>query len=377
MSGSGEQRVTPLELFFDLVFVFAITRVTSLMAHDLSWASIGQGLLVLAALWWGWAAYAWLTNHVAGDEGRARIVVFVAMGAMVLVALAVPDAFGDHALLFALAYLVMRLAHLGLYWVASSEEAEVHVAVARLLPSAIVGPLLLVAAAFADGTLQTALWVLALAIDYGGPLVTGVAGYRVHPAHFAERFSLIVIIALGESIVAIGVGAGDEELTTAIGLAAVLALAASAALWWAYFDVVAPVAERRLRELSGVARNTLARDSFAYLHLPLIAGIELFALGVEQVVGHADEALSIEASAALFGGVALYLLAHVAFRWRNVHSLNRQRLVAAALCAACIPLGTEINSVASLALVTALAVSLIAYETLRFGSDRARVRMPA
>ena len=237
---STEQRVTPLELFFDLVFVFAITRVTALMAHDLSWTSIGQGLLVLAALWWGWAAYAWLTNHVAGDSGSARVVVFVAMGAMVLVALAVPGAFGDHALLFALAYLVMRLAHLGLYWVASSEEAEVHVAVARLLPTGIGGPLLLVAAAFTDGTLQAALWVLALAIDYGGPLVTGVAGYRVHPAHFAERFSLIVIIALGESIVAIGVGAGDEVLTAADRVAAVLALATSAALWWAYFDVVAP-----------------------------------------------------------------------------------------------------------------------------------------
>src|SRR5688572_14287846 len=155
--GETEQRVTPLELFFDLVFVFAITRVTSLMAHDLSWASIGQGLLVLAALWWGWAAYAWLTNHVAGDSGSARVVVFIAMGAMVLVALAVPDAFGDHALLFALAYLVMRLAHLGLYWVASSEDAEVHVAVLRLLPSGIGGPLVLVAAAFTDGTLQAAL----------------------------------------------------------------------------------------------------------------------------------------------------------------------------------------------------------------------------
>jgi low temperature requirement protein LtrA len=345
--------------------VFAITRVTALMAHDLSWASIGQGLLVLAALWWGWAAYAWLTNHVAGDSGSARVVVFTAMGAMVLVALAVPDAFGDHALLFALAYLVMRLAHLGLYWVASSEEHEVHVAVARLLPSGIGGPLILVAAAFTDGTLQTALWVLALVIDYGGPLVTGVAGYRVHPAHFAERFSLIVIIALGESIVAIGVGAGDEELTAAIGLAAVLALATSAALWWAYFDVVAQVAHRRLGELRGVARNTLARDSFAYLHLPLIVGIELFALGVEQVVGHADEALVIEASTALFGGVALYLLAHVAFRWRNVHGLNPQRLVVALLCAACIPLGAELNAVVSLALVTALAVGLIAYETVR------------
>jgi low temperature requirement protein LtrA len=377
MSESGEQRVTPLELFFDLVFVFAITRVTSLMAHDLSWVTIGQGLLVLAALWWGWAAYAWLTNHVAGDEGRARLVVFLAMGAMVLVALAVPDAFGDHALLFALAYMVMRLAHLGLFWVASSEEPEVHIAVAKLLPAGIGGPLLLVLAAFADGTLQTALWVLALAIDYGGPLVRGVAGYRVHPAHFAERFSLIVIIALGESIVAIGVGAGDEELGTRVGLAAVLALAASAALWWAYFDVVAPVAHRRLGQLSGVARNTLARDSFAYLHLPLIAGIELFALGVEQVVGHVEEPLSTEAATALFGGVALYLLAHVAFRWRNDRSISRPRLVTAAVCAACIPLATELNAVVSLALVTALAAGLIAYETVRLGSERARVRMGA
>jgi low temperature requirement protein LtrA len=174
-----------------------------------------------------------------------------------------------------------------------------------------------------------------------------------------------VIIALGESIVAIGVGAGDEELSTQIGLAAVLALAASASLWWAYFDVVAPVAHRRLGELRGVARNTLARDSFAYLHLLLIAGIELFALGVEQVVGHVDEALSIEASTALFGGVALYLLGHVAFRWRNVHGLYPQRLAVAAVCAACIPLGTELNAVAALALVTALAVGLIAYETVR------------
>src|SRR6185436_3041706 len=172
----------------------------------------------------------------------------------------------------------------------------------RLLPSGIAGPLLLVAAAFTDGTLQAGLWILALAIDYGGPLVTGVAGYRMHPAHFAERFSLIVIIALGESIVAIGVGAGDEPLDLAIAVAAVLALVTSAAMWWAYFDVVAPVSQRRLAELRGVARNTLGRDSFAYLHLPLIAGIELFALGVEEVVGHVDEELPIEAAVALTGG---------------------------------------------------------------------------
>jgi low temperature requirement protein LtrA len=374
---SYEQRVTPLELFFDLVFVFAITRVTGLMAHELSWTSIGQGLLVLAALWWGWAAYAWLTNHVAGDDGRARLVVFLAMGSMVLVALAVPEAFDAHALLFALAYLVMRMAHLGLYWVASSEDPDVHVAVGKLLPTATTGPLLLVVAAFTDGGVQAALWIAALVLDYGGPLVRGVAGYRVHPAHFAERFSLIVIIALGESIVAIGVGAGIEPLDAAIGLAAVLSLVSSAALWWAYFDVVAPVAQRRLAELRGVARNTLARDSFAYLHLPMIAGIELFALGVEQVVGHADEPLKVQAAAALFGGVALYLLAHVAFRLRNAGTVNRQRLAAAIVCAACVPLGAELDALAGLAVVTAITVALIAYETIRFRESRVRVRLAA
>jgi low temperature requirement protein LtrA len=372
-----EQRVTPLELFFDLVFVFAITRVTALMAHDLSWASIGQGLLVLAALWWGWAAYAWLTNHVSGEDGRARVVVFVAMGAMVLVALAVPQAFDAHALLFALAYLVMRMAHLALYWVSSLEDPEVHVAVGKLLPTAITGPLILVAAASTDGALQAALWIAALALDYGGPLVTGVAGYRVHPAHFAERFSLIIIIALGESIVAIGAGAGDEALTAALGVAAVLALVTSAALWWAYFDVVAALAAQRLAELQGVVRNTLARDAFAYLHLPLIAGIELFALGVEEVIGHVDEPLAAEAQAALFGGVALYLLAHVAFKWRTTRSLGVQRLWAALLLLAFVPLGADLSALAALGVVTAVSVALIAYEVMRFREARSRVRVAA
>jgi low temperature requirement protein LtrA len=158
-------------------------------------------------------------------------------------------------------------------------------------------------------------------------------------------------------------------------VAAVLALVASAGLWWAYFDVVAPVAHRRLSELRGAARNTLARDSFAYLHLPMIAGIELFALGVEEVVGHVDEALKLEASSALFGGIALYLLAHVAFRLRNVRSVNRQRLATAIVCVACVPLGTELEALAALALASALVAALIAYETLRFSADRARVRM--
>jgi low temperature requirement protein LtrA len=375
MSAPGdalEQRVTPLELFFDLVFVFAITRVTGLMADDLSWTSIGQGLLVLAALWWGWSAYAWLTNHVSGNDWRARVVVFIAMSAMVLVALAVPEAFDSHALLFALGYLVMRMGHLGLYWVASRDDPDVHRAVLLLLPSATTGPLLLVLASAADGTVQAALWIAALVIDYGGPLVIGVAGYRVHPAHFAERFGLVVIIALGESIVAIGVGAGAEPLDFAVAVSAVLAVIGSAALWWAYFGAVAPLAHDRLTQLSGPARNLLARDAFAYLHLPLIVGIQLFALGVEQTVAHVDEALDPPAAAALFGGVGLYLLAHVALRLRVLGTLNPYRLVAGALSVAAIPLATEVRAPVALALVTAIAAAVIVVETALSREPRVR-----
>ena len=186
-----------------------------------------------------------------------------------------------------------------------------------------------------------------------------------------------MIIALGESIVAIGVGAGDHPLDVAIGVASAGGLAASAGLWWAYFDVVAPLAGRRLGELSGAVRNTLARDAFAYLHLPMIAGIQLFALGVEQVVGHVDEPLKLEAATALFGGIALYLLGHVTFRLRTTGGLNHARLLAAVVALACVPLATELNAVAALAVACALVAALIAYETVRFAADRARVRMEA
>ncbi|MDF2749669.1 MAG: low temperature requirement protein [Gaiellaceae bacterium] len=371
---ASEPRVTPLELFFDLVFVFALTQVTAMLAADLTWPGLLRGLLVLGALWWAWAAYAWLTNEVSGEDGRARLVVFGAMAAMILVALAVPEAFDEHALLFALAYLVVRFAHLGLFWVGSDDEG-VHGAVLRLVPSATVGPLLLVTAALADGPVQGGLWLLALAIDYAGPYVRGVSGWRLHPAHFAERFGLIVIIALGESIVAIGIGAADETITLSLGVAAVLGVAAACALWWAYFDVVAVVAERKLTEAQGDARTELARDSYAYLHLPMIAGIVLFALGLKSTLAHLHEPLEAVAVAGLCGGVALYLVAHVLFRLRNVHTLSRPRLVTAALAVATVPLALETTALTALAVVTALCAGLIAYETIRYREARRRVRL--
>jgi low temperature requirement protein LtrA len=369
-----EQRVTFLELFFDLVFVFAFTQVTEMLSDEPTWSGLGRGLLVLAALWWAWSAYAWLTNTTNPEEGAVRLAMFASMAAMLVAALAVPDAFRDDALAFGVAYFVVRVLHLVLYAVAAKGDPDLMGAVTRLVPSATIGPALILAAAAFDGGAQASLWALALVIDFGGVLVMGMSGWRVSASHFAERFGLVIILALGESIVSIGVGAAGLPLDADLIVAATLGLIVAASLWWAYFDVVAPVASRRLREAQGIERTRLARDSFAYLHFPMVAGIVLVALGVKKTLGHVHDPLDIVPAVALCGGITLYLLAHVAFRLRNVHTLNRQRVVAAAACAAIIPVATEVSGLAALASVAAICVLLIAYEAVRFREARHRVR---
>jgi low temperature requirement protein LtrA len=369
----AEQRVTPLELFFDLVFVFGLTQVTSLMSADPTWSGLARGMLVLAALWWAWAAYAWLTNTIDPDEGAARLAVFGAMAAMLIVGLAAPGAFDDDALLFGVAYLAVRVLHIVLYALAADDE-DIRGAVMRLAPTSIVAPGLILGAAALDGTPQGIVWLVALAVDYSGPLFGGGRGWRVFPAHFAERHGLIVIIALGESIVAIGIGAAGIDLGGRVVLAAILGVVVSAALWWSYFDVVAIVAERKMTEAKGVARSRIARDSYSYLHLPMVAGIILLALGVKKTIGHVDEPLEPVPAVALCGGVALYYLAHIAFRLRNVHSVNWQRLVAAVGCLALIPVATNARAIVSLAAIAGLCAILTTYEAIRFREARARVR---
>jgi low temperature requirement protein LtrA len=369
-----EQRVTPLELFFDLVFVFAITQVTSLMSESPTWEGMAEGLLVLAAIWWAWAAYSWLTNTIDPEEDLARLSMFAAMAAMLVVALATPKAFGDDGVLFGCAYLAVRVLHVVVYAYAS-RDVNIRGAVYRFAPTAITAPALLIIAGTLDGLPQAALWAGALALDYAGPAIAGMEGWQVFPAHFAERHGLIVIIALGESLVALGVGASETiELNSGEIAAAGFGLVIVAALWWAYFDVVALVAERKLREAQGVARNALARDSYSYLHLPMIAGIVLLALGVKKALGDPGEPLDTVPAVALCGGVALYLLAHIAFRLRNLSTLNRQRLVTAVVCAALIPVATAFAAVVAVGIVAGLCTSLIAYEAIRFREARARVR---
>jgi low temperature requirement protein LtrA len=370
----GEERVTPLELFFDLIFVFALTQVTGLVSASPTWEGLAQGVLVLGMLWWAWAAYAWLTNTLDPEDVTVRLAMFGAMAAMFVASLAVPHVFGDDALLFACAYALVRLAHLGLYVLAGRGDRDLLGAIGRLAVGSSLGITLLFVASAFDGRLQLALWAVALVTDLLGAYVRGGRGWTLSAGHFVERHALVLIIALGESIVAVGVGAGEAELDLGVLAAALLGLAVSAALWWAYFDVVAIVAERKLKEVTGFAQLTMARDSYSYLHLPMVAGIVLFAVGVKKTLAHVGDALELVPAVALSGGVALYLLAHILFRLRNVRSLNRQRLVVAVLLVGTIPVAVEIPALATLGLVAFLSAALIAYEAIRFADARHRVR---
>jgi low temperature requirement protein LtrA len=258
--------------------------------------------------------------------------------------------------------------------VASRDDPGLRHSVTGLAVSTGIGSGLLVAASFADGELQGALWLLALALDMGGPYFIDSSGWRLAPAHFAERHGLIVIIALGESIVAIGVGA-EGEVDAGVVVAAVLGMAVAGALWWLYFDIVALVAERRLSNAAeGRERNEVARDSFSYLHLPMVAGIVLLALGLKKTLEHVDDPLKPVPAVALLGGIALYLLAHVAFRWRNVHRFSVQRVVCAAVLVAFIPAAEELPALVTLAFAAAALVAVIVYETLHFAELRERLR---
>jgi low temperature requirement protein LtrA len=369
-----ESRVTPLELFFDLIFVLALTQCTALMADTPTWEGLARALLILGVLWWPWSGYAWLTSLVDPEEGAVRFAIFVAMAAFLVTALCVPEAFGDLGLLFACAYAVVRIAHILLFTVGSRDDPGLRHSVATLSVSTAIAAGLLVGASFVDGALQGGLWAVALILDLGGPYLFGAEGWKLVPGHFAERFGLIVIIALGESIVAIGVGA-EAGIDAGVVVAAVLGVAVAAALWWLYFDVVARVAERRLSAVpEGRERNELARDAYGYLHFPMIAGIILLALGLKTTLAHVGDSLEIVPAVGLLGGTALYLLAHVAFRLRVVQTLNRQRLVCAALLLALLPAATELPALGSLGVLAAVLAGLVAYETFRFAEVRDRIR---
>jgi low temperature requirement protein LtrA len=370
------ERVTPLELFFDLVFVLAITQCTALMYHHPTWSGLAQGLLVLGMLWWAWVGYAWLTSVIDPEEGGVRLIMFGAMAALLIVSICVPEAFGSLALAFALVYGVVRVAHIALFMLASPEDDALRHSVLGLAASTAIAVGILAAASLFDGLAQGALWLLALLLDMGGPYLFGSEGWKLSPAHFVERHGLIVIIALGESIVAIGVGAAGH-LTLGIAAAAVLGVALTAAMWWTYFDVVAIVSGQRLVDAEpGRVQNEMARDSYSYIHLIMVAGIVLVALGLKKTIGHFGDELATVPAFALLGGLAIYLLGLVAFRYRHVRTVNRQRSMLALILLILVPVATQMPALVALAIANLLLWPMIVYETRLYGERRRLVRHP-
>jgi len=371
------KRVTSLELFFDLVFVFAITQVSTFVASSPTWTRLLEGMAILAVVWFAWSCYAWLGNTADAEQELVRVMLLGAMAAMLIVSLAVPHAFGADALIFGVAYFVVRLAHIGTYTLVARAQHDTTLAsvVGRLsstmLPAAA---LLVLAGALSSGTARAVCWVAALGVDYGGIVARGVEGWRINPSHFAERHGLIIIIALGESIVSLGVGASRIPLGARVIVGALLGIAVAAALWWAYFDVVALVAERRLQTADEREQALIARDSFTFLHLPMVAGIVLFAIGVKRALIHLDTHLGAVGATALCGGIALYLLSLSALKRRNIGSFNRPRIVVAAILVALIPAARAVPALVAIALVACAACGLIAFELVRYNESRARIR---
>lgn len=384
----GEATVTPLELFFDLVFVFALTQVTAYLAHHLSWHGVVQGLAIFGLLWWSWVCYAWVGNVVRADEGSSRFGLFVAMAAMLVLALTIPEAFDDlpgglpGPVVIALCYLVFRATHLVLFWVISRGDRALRRQTLRFIPSVACSTVLLLVAATLDGWSQTVLWLAALLADYGGNLLAGAQWRLRSVPHFAERHGLVVIIALGESIVAIGVGIAELPISWPIVVAATLGLVVSAALWWVYFDVTSLAAEHALARVPEDDRPRVARDAYSYLHLPIVAGVVLLALGLKKVVeyvgdtGHHSlgDPLTGIGLYALYGGVAVYLLGHVAFKWRTMHVVVGTRIGLAVVLLAALPLVARLPALASLGILAATMIALNIVETFTRAEQRGRIR---
>jgi low temperature requirement protein LtrA len=375
-AGDQEHRVTPRELFFDLVFVFAFTQVATLLAAHPTFAGMGRSVLVLAALWWAWSAYAWLTNVVDPEEEEVvGAALLVALIAMFIAALAVPGVFGDDSVLFGAAFLVVCVVHTALYAFVARGQADLLGAILRLSPWTLGGASLILVAGFTD-SLRTWLWVAGLAVVYVAAILTGASGWRVQPSHYAERHGLVIIIALGEAFIAIGIGARGVTLGLGEVAAAILGLLVAASFWLAYFDFFALRGEQLLRDLDGAERVAFARDAYTYAHFPMIVGIVLLASGMKNVVAHVGEELDSVTAFALCGGSALYLLTFSGIRSRLERrmSVSRGRFVAALALILLLPLAMVVPALAALALVTAVWLALHIYELVWWREARAESR---
>jgi low temperature requirement protein LtrA len=376
----GRGHATMLELFYDLVFVFAITQVTHLLLDQLDWAGAGQASLVLLVVWWSWNYTTWVTNELDPESVVTRLLLIGLMLASLLMAIAIPDAFRDKALLFAGSYVGMQIGrHTFLAFAAARPRTIERERAGRILTWFALAGMFWISGAFVDGSARVTLWILALVVDYSAPLVLywvparprlSGATWEVGTEHFAERFQLFIIVALGESIVITGATTSELDLNRPTILAFGVAFLISASLWWLYFSVVARIVQQHLEVAQD--RTTVARDAYTYLHVVIVAGIILSAVGDELVIAHPTETLHGPELVAVVAGPALYLLAHVALRLRMTGTISVRRLTAAVACVAVGFIGPHVSALFLSTLLLGVLIAVIAAEQLAAARRNAR-----
>jgi low temperature requirement protein LtrA len=357
-------RVSTLELFFDLVFVFTITQLTAVLSHEASWRGLLQVVLMLGVIWWMYGGYAWLTNVVAPDRPARRLILLAGMASYLVLALAIPDAFGDNSLAFGIAYAAIVAVHTTLF--ASTSDEKITRAVARLAPFNTVTAALVLAGGIAGGDAQYVLWAVAFAAEWGTGLLGGASeGFVVQPSHFVERHGLVVIVAIGESVVAIGIGASSLPLDTELAGVAVLGLLLTACLWWAYFGGDDEAAERALAREPLAQRAWKALIGFGVWHLPILLGIIVTAAGLKKAVSHPFDHLHTPQALSLAGGVAIFMLGDALFRRTLDIGTGAVRAATGIAALATIPLGLEVSAAAQLAALVLLLAGALAGERAR------------
>ncbi|MFN0154388.1 MAG: low temperature requirement protein A [Gaiella sp.] len=364
-----ERRTSYLELFFDLVVVFAITQVAALILSDTSAAGFARSTLVLGLVWWAWSGFAWMTNAIDIDDRVTKLSMLLAMAATFMLAFAIPGAYAGDGAWLGSAFLAIGVLNVWLYLRGSRHDRELQRSVARLAPFFLGGPVLVFGGGLVDGHARDVLWVVAILVNLAGALDAGGRVWRVSASHFAERHALFVIIALGESIVAIGAGAIDGERRLALAVAMLVAFAGTAGLWWAYFGFVAGAVERALhRHDDPRTRGLLARNVFTFAHFPIILGIVFFAVAAKKVVAHPDEPLSDAGRLALGVGLALMLGGLTLGRWFVVRTIAAKRLLAGALVLAAAWFLDDLDATVVLAIAVAILMLEIAWEHWRYAA---------
>jgi len=369
-SADEEAHASNLELFYDLVFVLAVTQVSHLLLDDLTWAGAGRSLLVLLVIWWAWTYTTWVTNMLDPDAIVVRLLVLALMFASLVMAVAIPDAFGSRALLFAGAYVAIQIGRTAfLAFVVAGRGSPQRAPATHILTWFAASGVFWLAGGLATDSARVTLWVIAVVIDYSAPLVfyrvpgrrrLSPASWNVETSHFAERFQLFIIIALGESIVVTGATTSDLPLDGARFAAFALAFLSTAAFWWLYFNLVATIAQRRLALAQDSTK--LARDGYTFLHVIIVAGIIVSAVGDELVIAHPRDTLPTPELVALVAGPAIYLLGHVLFRLRMAGSVSWRRLAGVIACVSIGMIGLSASALVVAALLVGVLAAVIASE---------------